>query len=104
MHVQVVTFGLNGITEEQYHQGCQDEVEIFSNLPGLIAKIWTRNPATSTYGAVYLWRDRESYEKYVSGEIFESIRNDDTLSNVTSNEFEVYEDLTKITQPGLSIT
>lgn len=104
MHVQVVSFGLNGITEEQYRQGCQDEAEIFSELPGLIAKIWTRNPDQNTYGAVYLWQDRESYESYVQGEIFESIKNDETLSNVTSDDFDVFADLTKLTQPGASLT
>jgi hypothetical protein len=103
MHVQVVTFGLNGITEEQYHQGCQDEAEAFAKLPGLLAKVWTRNPDENTYGAVYLWRDRESCEQYVKGEIFESIKNDETLSNVTSKDFDVFEDLTKVTQPGLPI-
>ncbi len=103
MHVQVVTFGLNGITEDQYHEGCRDEAPMFAELPGLLAKVWTRNPETQTYGAVYLWRDEESYEQYVSGEIFEAIKNDDSLVNVTSIDFDVFDDLTKMSQPGIAI-
>ena len=40
MHAQVVTFGLNGITEEQFHEACGAEPQTFANLPGLLAKIW----------------------------------------------------------------
>ncbi len=101
MHVQVVTFGLDGLTEAEYHEGCRGETGAFAELPGLLAKIWTKDEAESTFGAVYLWRDRESYENYLKGDIFKSIEEDPTLSNVTSKNFDVYEDLTKATQPGL---
>ncbi|MEO7804170.1 MAG: YdhR family protein [Actinomycetota bacterium] len=103
MHVQVVTFGLNGITEEQYHQTCDGATATFAALPGLLSKTWLRNADANTYGGVYLWRDRESYEDYVKGEVFKSIQNDPSLVNVASNDFDVFEDLTKATQPVLSI-
>lgn len=102
MHVQVVTFGLQGISEEEYHQGCREETGVFADLPGLIAKIWLRDPAAGQYGAVYLWKSREDYEAYVSGEIFRSIQEDPTLSGVTSRDFDVFHDLTSVTQPGLA--
>lgn len=103
MHVQVVAFGLEGVGEEEYHEGCRDETGAFADLPGLITKIWLRSEASNTFGAVYLWRDRESYEEYVKGDIFKSIEDDPSLSNVISRDFDVYEDLTKATQPGLAI-
>lgn len=103
MHVQVITFGLNGITEEQYHQACEAETETFAALPGLLAKTWLRNPETNTYGGMYLWRDRDSFEGYLNGEVFKAISADESLSNVTSNDYDVFEDLTKATQPGLSV-
>lgn len=43
-----------GISEEAYHQGCQEETGIFAQLPGLIAKIWLPDSAANQYGAVYL--------------------------------------------------
>lgn len=103
MHVQVVTFGLKGISEEDYHEGCRSETGPFADLPGLLAKIWIKDEALTTFGAVYLWRDRDAYEKYVKGDIFRSIETDPSLSIVTSRSFEVYEDLTKATQPGLTL-
>jgi hypothetical protein len=101
MYVQVVNFGLNGITEEEYHESCRGETSAFAELSGLLAKIWIKDEASNTFGAVYLWRDQDSYEEYVKGDIFKSIVDDPTLSNVTSKSFEVYDDLTKETQPRL---
>ncbi len=103
MHIQVVTFGLHGVTDAQYEQGCQGETSTFAELPGLLAKIWLRNVESNLYGAVYLWRDRESYDSYVKGDVFKSVRSDTTLKSVTSQEFEVFESLTKATQPGMKV-
>lgn len=103
MHVQVVTFGLNGISDEEYQRASQDETEAFATLPGLVAKIWLRNAESNIYGAVYLWRDRESYDSYIKGDIFKSIISDPSLMNVSSQDFEVIKELTKATQPGLTI-
>jgi hypothetical protein len=102
MQVQVVTFELNGITEEEYHEACRVETDTFAALPGLLAKIWIKDEAANTFGAVYLWRDQDSHAAYVKGDIFKSIVDDPTLSNVTSKSFDVYDDLTKATQPGLT--
>jgi hypothetical protein len=103
MHVQIVTFGLNGITEEQYRESCQSETDTFAGLPGLLCKIWLRDADANTYGGVYLWRDRDSYERYVTGEIFQSIGDDPTLENVSSRDFGVFEDLTAATQPAVDL-
>ena len=104
MHVQVVTFALKGVTEEEYHEGCKDETSVFADLPGLIAKIWLRNPAANRYGAVYLWADKASQLGYVQGEVFQSIQNDPSLADVRSDDYEVYDDLTALTQPGLTMS
>ena len=39
MHAQVVTFGLNGITEEQFREAAGADAPTFANLPGLLAKM-----------------------------------------------------------------
>lgn len=103
MHVQIATFGLNGITEDEYLQACQAETATFAAIPGLIAKTWLRDADTNTYGGVYLWCDREAYEAYVAGEVWAAVAGDASLSDVTSRDFAVFEDLTTATQPGLSL-
>ena len=101
MHAQVVTFELNGITEEQFHEAAGADAPTFANLPGLLAKIWLRDPETNTYGGLYLWADQEAHERYIKGEIFNAIRADRHLKNVESRDFGVFEDLSSATMPRL---
>jgi hypothetical protein len=103
MHVQIVSFELNGITEEQYWESCRGETDTFAGLPGLLGKVWLRDADADVYGGLYLWRDRDSCERYVKGEIFRSIADDPTLKNVSSRDFGVFEDLTKETQPAIEL-
>lgn len=103
MHVQVVTFTLNGITEEEYREACAAETPVFAALPGLLSKIWLRSPETNTFGGVYLWRDRGSCEAYINGNIFRELNADPSLQNVRTEDFDVFEALTKTTQPLLAV-
>ena len=101
MHVQLVTFGLNDITEEQFREAAGADAPTFANLPGLLAKIWLRDPETNTYGGLYLWADQEAHERYIKGEVFDAIRADRHLKNVESRDFGVFEDLSSLTMTKL---
>ena len=101
MHAQVVTFGLDGITEEQFREAAGADAPTFANLPGLLAKIWLRDPESNTYGGLYLWDDQDAYERYIKGEVFNAIKADQNLNNVESRDFGVFEDLSSRTMPRL---
>lgn len=103
MYVQLVTFTLNGLTEDQYHDACQEETGVFADLPGLLSKIWLRDPEAGTYGGLYLWRDHEAYEAYRAGDVFRAIQDDPSFEGVTSQGFDHFQDLTRATQPGLAV-
>jgi hypothetical protein len=103
MHAQVITFGLSGITEEQFHEACGADAQIFANMPGLLAKVWLRSPETNTYGGLYLWADQEAYERYITGEVFNAIKANQHLENVESRDFGVFDDLSSITMPKLRV-
>ena len=100
MHAQVITFGLQGITEEQYHEAVGADAQLFANLPGLLGKVWLRNPETNTYGGLYLWADQETYERYIEGDVFAAIKANEHLENVESRDFGVFDDLSSITLPA----
>jgi hypothetical protein len=101
MHAQVVTFGLNDITEEQFHDAVEADAQAFANMPDLLGKVWLRDPETNTYGGLYLWVDQDAYERYLKGDIFNSIKNNPHLKDVESRDFGVFEDLSSITMPKL---
>ena len=101
MHAQVITFGLDGITEEQFKEAVSADVPVFANMPGLLAKVWLRDSETNTYGGLYLWADQEAYERYIKGEVFDAIKSNPNLKNVESRDFGVFEDLSSLTMPKL---
>ncbi len=70
MHVQIITFGLKGLGDEEYRSHCEAIAPAFAQLPGLVSKAWLANAETNTYGGVYLWRDRRSMESYGRSDIY----------------------------------
>ena len=98
MHVQIVTFRLKGITEEEYRQGCEAEAPAFASLPGLVSKVWLADPTTGTYGGVYTWRSRADYEAYTRSDLFKGLQSDPNLGDLTSRDFGVLEEPTRVTR------
>ena len=101
MHVQIVTFRLGNLREDDYLTSANEVAARFSSLGGLTAKVWLERPEEGTYGALYLWRDKESMERFVRSSLFEG--NNSELQDVTSEDFGVLSNLTKKTQPELEL-
>src|SRR5262245_6196288 len=89
MHVQVVTFQLNGVDDAQYRAACDEEVPAFAAISGLLSKTWLADQSTNTYGGVYVWRDRQAMQSFVDGDLFRAVRADPHVTNVTSRDFGV---------------
>ena len=70
MHTQVVTFQLQGLSEEDYLAVCNQLAPAIAQVPGLIGKTFVANRETNTYGGVHVWRDHASMEAYRSSELW----------------------------------
>jgi Putative mono-oxygenase ydhR len=57
MHIQVITFKLDGIDDAAYRAHAEQNAPVFAALPGLRAKIWLANQQAGTYGGIYTWDD-----------------------------------------------
>ena len=97
MHVQIVTFGLEGLGDREYRSHCEAIAPAFAQLPGLVSKTWLANAETNTYGGVYLWRDRRSMENYERSDIYEGMLANPHLEGITVRSFPVVEGATEIT-------
>ncbi len=64
MHIQVVTFHLQGLSDSDFRDACDGWATAFSSVPGLISKVWLADQPTNTYGGVYTWVDREAMEAF----------------------------------------
>ena len=101
MYVQIVTYNLNGVSEQDYIDIAHQVAPQFAAMSGLQAKVWLRNEGSNAYGAVYFWDDQESQERFVASDLFEGTY--PGFVNVASEGYEVYEHLTRVTQPMLEI-
>jgi hypothetical protein len=101
MYVQVVTYGLGGMSESEYLDVANDLALRFSGTGGLQAKIWLEDPDRGRYGAIYFWDDRESMERFLRSDLSEASNPD--FRDVESEGFAILENLTAQTQPALEV-
>ena len=98
MHIQVVTFQLKGLREEDYFAACNQLAPAIAEVPGLIGKTFIANRETNTYGGVHAWRDRASMEAYRSSELWQTIEGQPAFVGLVSQDFEVLEEPSRVTR------
>ena len=101
MHVQIVTFGLDGMPEGEYIDVATRLAPRFAALPGLLAKVWLESPDGGTYGGIYFWEDQEAMERFLASDLFEGTH--PAFTDLDSSEFAVLGNLTRATQPGITL-
>lgn len=69
MHVQIVRFGLHGISHADYVARANSVAPEVARVPGLRAKLWLSDPVANAYGGVYVWDDPAAMQAYVDGPI-----------------------------------
>lgn len=101
MFIQLVTYRLDGISEDDYLDMANGVVNRFSAMGGLRAKVWLEGTEDGSYGAVYFWDDEEAMQRFTRSDLFEATSAE--FSDVESQGFTVLENLTRSTQPVLDI-
>ena len=102
MHVQVVTYRMDDISEPEFVEANQEFAGMMAAFPGLLAKVWLKGPNQNLYG-LYIWQDRDAYESFLASELWAEVLKDDLMLDTESHDFAVMEGLTKTTQPGLEL-
>ena len=98
MHVQVITFKLDGIDDAAYRAHAEQSAPVFAALPGLRAKIWLANRQASTYGGIYAWEDAAAMRAYQGSEVFPGLRANPHMIDVTVRDFSVLAGPTEVTR------
>jgi hypothetical protein len=97
MHIQLVTFTLEGIPDADLRAGADAIAPRFAALPGLHSKIWLADPSSGTYGGIYAWEDRAAMHAYLDGELYAGLRDNPAFAHVHSRDFGVRTGPTRIT-------
>ena len=100
MHIQVITFKLDGIDDAAYQAHAEQNAPAFAALPGLRAKIWLANQPTGTYGGIYTWDDVAAMRAYQDGKIFQGLQSNPHMIDVAVRDFAVLAGPTEVTRGG----
>lgn len=103
MHLQIVTYRMASISESDFIEANQEFAQMMAGVPGLVAKFWLRGPGEDGYGGVYLWRDRAAHDNFLAGDLWAEVVSDESLLDLATTDFEVMDDLTRMTLPGLRL-
>ncbi|MCG7606786.1 MULTISPECIES: YdhR family protein [Mycobacterium] len=97
MYVRIVTFGLSGLPHEEYVRHTGQIAAAFSGWPGLHAKIWLADPATNSYGGVYIFDTKDAADASRCTDLFARLLADSHFDGVSVTEFDVLDVPTAIT-------
>jgi quinol monooxygenase YgiN len=98
MHIAVVNFRLQNMTQEQYNAACDELAPAFAAAPGLVSKVWLSDPNGNTYGGVYTWRDRAAFEAFTRSDLARGVMTHPNFTNVVVRDFAVLEGPTRLTR------
>lgn len=70
MHAVTVTFGLEGLTHEEFTRRAAEVAPAFLAVPGLVQKTWLADPGTGVYGGLYLFEDAGAGAEYLRSDLF----------------------------------
>ncbi|MFP5351596.1 MAG: YdhR family protein [Actinomycetota bacterium] len=98
MHIQIVNFQLDGVTEDEYRGLCDQLAPAFAEVPGLLSKVWLSDPDNNSFGGVYTWRDRGAMDEFAASELFKNVVTHPNLTGITSKDFAVLEGPTSVTR------
>jgi hypothetical protein len=104
MHLQVITYTVSGMTEAEWQRATEPAAPIIGAMPGLIAKTWLADPATNTYGGVYLWESVEDSERYLDSDFVRDFAANPAIADLTARTFAVWEEHSRITRGAAPVT
>ena len=100
MHLQVITFKLDGIDDAAYQAHAEQNAPTFAALPGLRTKIWLANQQANIYGGIYTWDDVAAMRAYQGGKIFQGLQANPHMIDVAVRDFSILAGPTKVTRGG----
>ena len=102
MHVLVINFELDDMSEAQYRGMCDQLAPTFAEVPGLLSKVWLADSRSGIYGGVYTFADDDAFAAFARSELAQGVASNSHFQNVTMKDFGVLEAPTAVTR-GLAV-
>lgn len=98
-----VNFKFN-VSRAQFEDTAASVAQAFAEVPGCLWKVWLVNEAESEAGGIYVFADEASVENYKSSPLIASVLSNPALSDFNVKQFEVMEEVSRVTRAPLSTT
>ena len=102
MAIVQINFKYDISEEELAVRSGPEQAQVFATLPGLLWKVWLRDPQRRESGGIYLFESREAAEAYVAGPIVAWIKGNPDFGDVSVKVFDVREEQSRITRAPLA--
>ena len=96
MEIVVVNFSLEGMTESEYLNLCDDVAPAIAAVPGLVSKVWLADRSNGVYGGVYTFENGAAVDAYMATDLAQ-VAAIPGVVNVSIRRFEVLAEPTAIT-------
>ena len=97
MHLLMITFQLNGISEADYLARNKEDATLLARFPGLYSKVQLADAAANTYGGMYLWKDERAMEAFAHSDIVKAIAARPYLTNFSIKDYDIEEERSHVT-------
>jgi hypothetical protein len=98
VEILIVNFSLEGMTESEYRNLCDDVAPAFAAVPGLVSKVWLADRATGVYGGVYVFENGAAVDAYLASDLLAQVAANPGLVDISAHRFEVMSEPTAITR------
>ena len=89
------------VSLEEYKNMTSQLAQSFADVPGCLWKIWLLDDEKKEAGAVYLFEDEESLQKFKSSPLVASVLSHPALSNFDLKERDILKEISEITRAPL---
>jgi hypothetical protein len=102
VEILIINFSLDGISEAEYRDQCDEVAPAFAAVPGLVSKVWLADSANGVYGGVYTFRDTQAVDDYLASDLMAHVAGNPAFVTVTVRRFSVLSGPTAVTR-GLAV-
>jgi hypothetical protein len=102
VEILIINFSLNGISDAEFRNQCDEVAPAFAAVPGLLSKVWLADPANGVYGGVYTFRDTLAADAYLDSDLMAQVAANPAFVDVTARRFAVLSGPTAVTR-GLAV-
>jgi hypothetical protein len=97
VEILVINFSLEGMTESEYANLCDEAAPAYAAVPGLVSKVWLADRANGVYGGVYTFDNGAVMDAFLASDLGQ-VAAIPGLINVSIRRFEVLSEPTAITR------